>query len=229
MNAGRSYFPIVTAAYTPALGADDFVDLSAKVKVHKDTLKFADFIAPATGVASTFTLAFTGTWAAGETVLVTIFSHQSSPQVWTKRYYYEVQTGDTNTIIATYFKNAIASDGASSECPYSATISTATVTVTAKDNYTRALMRFTNTVTTSGVLTVSAVTQTISQGKVADLLRHGVNAADITLASYDTVRIILDPEDQDHGLASDGVPVKEIYWYGTPGQGVLLETLINSL
>lgn len=228
-QSGRSFFPIVAPAHVPALGADGFVDLFTDYKVHSSTLKGAEFVAPAAGSASVFTLAFGGTWAAGETVRVTITSNNASRAVWLKTYYYEVQTGDTATIIATYFKGAIAADGANAECPYSATIGGSTVTVTAKDKKTHALVKYTNKVTTSGTLTVSATSTTIRFGYPDNLTAVGVPAADITLASYDTVKILMEVPSQDHGLDTTGTELKEIFWFGTPGNGAGLETLINSL
>lgn len=229
METGRSYFPLVAPAHVPALGADNFVDLTPDDKFDADTLEFAEFVAPATGSASTYTLTFGGTWAAGENITHTINSNVPGREVWSKPYRYEVQPGDTPTTIATYFLNAINNDGNHDECPYTASIGGSVVTIVAKEKYKIALLPFTGFVSTSGTLVTSAVSTTRSHGTVADLERFGVDASVITLTSYDTVRIVLKPLNQDSGLTANTIPKREILWFGTPGNGAGLATLINTL
>lgn len=232
LNAGRRSFNITAPAYTPTVSGE-YVLLSPKNKVKASELKGALFIAPNAGTATNFTITIAGTYIAGDTIRITISSNDTSRQKWNKSYFYEVQPSDTtNTIIATNIKNKIATDGASSECPYSATSSAGVITVTAKNNDKHALTAVKDVASTSGTCTLSTPSTTVSEGQTQDLIDRGVSSTDASvLSSWDTVRIDFEPEAAGGVGASESVMknVNEIFWFGTPGQGVLLETLINSL
>lgn len=225
---GRSFFPIVAEAYTPTLVAGRVL-LSPSFSVDATELEGAIFIAPNAGVVTTETITIGGTYVAGDIVVLTFTSNATSRQQWIKRYKYITVTGDTTTTIATALTALIHSDGLSAECPYDATSAAAVITVVAKTNDKHAFRSYKYVASTSGTVTLGAISTTISEGQPADLLDRGVPAANINLASYDTVRIIYQPTVAQPFIDSVGANSEEIYWFGTAGEGAALETLINSL
>jgi hypothetical protein len=228
-NVGRNFFPIVSEGFTPVLSGDK-VQLSPTFEVPASSLKGAIYIAPNAGSASTFTATIGGTYVAGDTIVLTVVSNDVSSQVWRKTYNYTVVAGDTNTTIATNIYEKIYTDGLANDCPYVATNPSAgVVRVTAKSDNKRALVPTGFKTSTSGTLTVSAVSTTISEGYPADLIDKGVPAENINLASYDTVRIDYEPTEAVSSIDSETVVAKEIYLYLTVGNGSACALLINSL
>jgi hypothetical protein len=126
-------------------------------------------------------------------------------------------------------KNLIQADGESLETPYNATVLGSVVTVTAKEDDKHALLFFVSKTSTLGTIVASAVSTTISEGNPSDLLDKGVPASEITLASYDTVRILYEPLVAQPFIDTKVARQIELFWYGDPGEGAALETLINSL
>ena len=229
MEVGRDYITLVAPGHAPAL-ASGKVDLSPSFVVDATTLKGATFIAPDAGSASTATLTIGGTYVAGDVIKVTITSNDSSRQMWRKTYTLTVQAGSTaTTAIAATLKNLIQADGDSLETPYNATVLASVVTVTAKEDDKHALLFFVSKTSTLGTIVASAVSTTISEGNPSDLLDKGVPASEITLASYDTVRILYEPLVAQPFIDTKVARQIELFWYGDPGEGAALETLINSL
>lgn len=225
---GRNYFAIVTAGHTPA-NTGGIVDLSPKFSAEKSALKKAIFIAPAVGVAGKLTITVAGTYAVGDLVRVTITSNMTSAQQWRKSYVHTVVAGGTSvTAIATAFAALISAD-ISSFSPYaSATNVAGVLTVTQSGDDKRGLVGYVYTDSAAGTIANVPTATVYSEGQPSDLVDRGVAASDITLASYDTVRIALEVGAPIPFIDSVGATAKEIYWFGTPGEGAALATLINT-
>lgn len=228
MEIGRDYISLVAPGHTPANTAGK-VDLTTSFVVDATTLKGAIFIAPNVGSASTGTLTIAGTYVAGNTIKVTIMSNDTSRQVWRKTYTYIVQAGDTNNIIAANINAQIATDGTFSETPYTSTVSTNVITLVAKTDDKHAINVVVYTNSTAGTIVASVISTTISEGQPSDLLDRGVPSDSITLGSYDTVRINYQPNVAAPFIDTVVPNPIEIFWYGTPGEGANLATLINAL
>jgi hypothetical protein len=229
MEVGRDYITLVAPGHTPANTAGK-VDLTPSFVVDATTLKGATFIAPNVGSSSTATLTIGGTYVAGDVIKVTITSNDPSRQLWRKTYTYTVQAGLTSTAsIASGIQKLIQADGDSLETPYNATVAASVVTVTAKEDDKHALLFFVSTTSAAGTIVASAVSTTISEGQPSDLLDKGVSSNEITLVSYDTVRILYEPLIAQPFIDTKIPRQTEIFWYGTPGEGSALATLINSL
>jgi phage tail sheath gpL-like len=227
MKVGRDFFVILTEGHTPA-NTGGMVDLSPEFIVEKDELKGAIAISPNAGSPSTFTVTLAGTYAVGDKIVVSIQSNDRSTQLWTKAYTHVVQAGSTSvTAIATAITAKIAADGMN-DAPYTATSAAGVITIVAKTNDKRALARTVYTNSSAGTIVASAVATTISEGQPQDLIDKGVDPSLINLASYDTVRIDYEA-DAPIGDIDASVPFnREIYWYGTVGEGATLATLINT-
>lgn len=230
-STGRDFFPLATAGHAPA-NTGGLVDLSPKFKVPAHSLKGAIFIAPAAGTAGSLAITMGGTFAVGDQIRVTITSNLvSAPGVWRKSYLIEVKAGATALAdIAQSLADAMNADVQNANAPIaSATAAAAVVTVTQKGDDKRGLNSVKWTDSSAGTVTIVPTATTISEGQPDDLRDAGVAEADITLASYDTVRIILHADAQVPFIGYQGSEVREIIWYGTPGNGNALATLINGL
>jgi len=226
-NAGRNYFALIAEGHTPALTAGS-IDLTPGYVVPKSTLIKALFVAPAVGVAGFLTTTFAGTYAYGEQVRLTITSNLTSRQQWRKSYVYTVVAGDTVTTIAAAMAALVAAD-ISETSPYaSATSALGVVTITQKGDDKRGLVAYDYTDSVAGTMVTVSTPTVISEGQPSDLEDRGIPADQIGLASYDTVRIAANPEAPIPFIDAVGAVAKEIYWFGTPGEGAALETLINS-
>lgn len=227
-KVGRNYFAILTEGHTPA-NTGGIIDLSPSFKVDKDELKSPIAISPATGVAGFLTVTFAGTYAVGDLVRLTITSNAISRQQWRKSYVLNVQAGATTvTDIAAAFAALISAD-VSAESPYASAANVAGVlTVTQKGDDKRALVGYEYTDSAAGTVVNVPTATVVSEGQPSDLVDRGVAAEDINLATYDTVRIVYQGEAAIPFIDSKGATVKEIYWYGTVGEGAALVTLINA-
>ena len=225
---GRNYFAIVTAAHVPA-NTGGIVDLSPQYSAEKAELKSALFIAPAVGVAGYLTITLAGTYAVGDLVRVTITSNMTGSQQWRKSYVHTVVAGATSvTAIAAAFASLISAD-ISTFSPYASAVSALGVlTITQSGDDKRGLVGYVYTDSAAGTIANVATATVYSEGQPSDLVDRGVDAGDITLASYDTVRIALQVGAAIPFIDSVGATAREIYWYGTPGTGNNLATLINS-
>jgi hypothetical protein len=228
MKIGRSRFVIVAPAHAPA-NTGGIVDVAPDFKVEKSELKHAVFIAPAVGVPESIAVTIGGGgFLVGDKITVSIQSNDRSAQKWMKAYHHTVQTGATsNNAIAAAINAKIAADGAN-DAPYTSTVLGAVITVVAKNDDSRSLELQTYTNSSAGTVVAVVTPPTISEGQPQDLIDNGVPAADVTLASYDTVRIDYEPQVPNAGVDSVGAIGKEIYWYGTPGTGNAFATLINT-
>ncbi len=226
-NAGRNYFAIIAEGHTPALSAAGNIDLSPKYVVPKSTLIKALNITPVLGVAGFLTVTFAGTYAAGEFLRLTITSNLTNRQQWRKSYTYTVVAGDTVTYIAAAFEALVSAD-ISEISPYALAVSAVGVlTITQKGDDKRGLVGYTHTDSAAGTMVNVPTLTTVSEGYPSDLEDRGIDASEINLATYDTVRIALNAEAPVPFIDSVSAVAKEIFWFGTPGQGALLATLIN--
>jgi hypothetical protein len=227
-KAGRNYFAILTEGHTPA-NTGGIVDLSPSFKVAKADLISALFIAPAVGVAGKLVTTFAGTYAVGDLIRLTMTSNGTSAQLWRKSYQLTVQAGATSvTAIAAAFAALVSAD-VSATSPYaSATSALGVLTVTQKGDDKRALVGYEYTDSAAGTVATVQTSTVVSEGQPSDLVDRGVAAEDINLASYDTVRIDFNAEAAIPFIDSVGATRKEVYWYGTTGEGANLATLINS-
>lgn len=223
---GRAYFPLLTEAFVPSVTAG-VITLAPNYSVPLTELSQAILIAPNAGVAGFIDFTIGGTYAVGDEVRVTITSNITNRQLWRKSYVHTVQAGATsNTAIAAAIAALIAADTGSNS-PYASAVSAgAVVTVTQLDDDKKGLVSYEYTDSAAGTIAAAATPTVISEGQPSDLVDRGVEAADINLASYDTVRITLKAEAAIPFIDSSGATVKEIYWYGTPGNGAGLVALI---
>lgn len=227
-KVGRNFFAILTEGHTPA-NTGGIIDLSPSYKVSKEELKSALFVAPAAGTAGFLTITLAGTYAVGDKVRVTITSNLTSRQAWRKSYVHTVQAGATSvTDIATAIAKLIKSD-VGSNSPYAdATNAAGVITVTQVGDDKNGLVGYVHTDSAAGTIANVPTPTVISEGQPSDLVDRGVDAGEISLAQYDTVKIALEHNAAIPFIDSVGSTAKEIYWYGTPGEGAALATLINS-
>jgi hypothetical protein len=226
-NAGRSYFALIAEGHTPLLAADGTIDLTPGYVVPETSLKKAIFVAPVVGAAGYLTTTFASTYVSGDFIRLTITSNLTNRQQWRKSYTYSVVSGDTVTIIAAAFASLISADMGMNS-PYASAVSALGVlTVTQKGDDKRGLVGYDYTDSAAGTM-VTVATQTVySEGQPSDLIDKGIDAMAINLASYDTVRIAANPEAPIPFINAVGAVASEIYWFGSPGEGANLATLIN--
>ncbi len=227
---GRGFFSIIAEGHTPAL-ANGLIDLSDQYIVESSELTKAVFVAPAVGTAGFITTTIAGTYAVGDLVRLTIASNLTGRQKWRKSYTHTVQAGATTvTDIAVAFVNQIQADisNGNSESPYASVSNAAGVITITQDGDDKKGFEVTDFTDSAAGTIVSVITPTvISEGQPSDLTDRGVSEDDINLASYDTVRITLQADTAIPFINSAGSTSYEIYWYGTPGEGANLATLIN--
>ena len=224
---GRNDFVVFTEAHAPANTAG-IVDLSDEFKVEKSELKSAILVAPATGVAAKVDVTIGGTYVVGDHLTLTITSNSRSAQKWIKSYKHTVQTGATalNTIAAA-IEAKIATDVAN-DAPYTSGVAGPVVTVTADNDDSQSLQFETFTNSTAGTIVGVLTAATISEGQPQDLIDKGVDASLINLATYDTVKIDYEADVPIGSIDAVTGMGREIFWYGTVGNGAALVTLINS-
>lgn len=229
MKIGRNFFAIIAEGHTPA-NTGGIIDLSPKYKVAKTELKSALFIAPATGVAGKLVVTFAGTYAVGDLVKLTITSNSTSTQLWRKTYTHNVVAGATSvTDIASAFAAKITADATAPYSPYATGVNVAGVlTITQKGDDNRGLVGYEYTDSAAGTVANVATATVVSEGQPSDLVDRGIDASEITNATFDTVRIGLAYEAPIPFIDSVGAVAKEIYWYGDTGEGANLVTLITS-
>jgi len=218
---GRNYFPLVTVIPVPA-AAGGIIKLTPQYEVPLASLSEAFLIVPAVGAAGFQTVTFAGTYAVGDEIRLTITSNLTSRQLWRKSYNYVVPAGFSLTSIAAAFTAMVQADVNNPlNSPYaSVTSALGVMIITQFDDDKQGLVSYTFTDSASGTIGAVSTLTVISEGQPSDLTDRGVDTDDITLAAYDTVRMVLKADAPIPFIDSDGKTVKEIYWYGTPGDGV---------
>lgn len=227
-KAGRNFFALIAEGHTPALTAGN-IDLSPKYVVAKTELTKAIFIAPAVGVAGFQTTTIAGTYAVGDELKLTFTSNLTSRQLWRKAYSYTVPTGGTAVGDIAAAIGALISADISASAPYATVgVVAGVITTTQLGDDKRGLVAYDYTDSVAGTIVSVATVTVISEGQPDDLVDKGISADDINLASYDTVRIALNVEAAIPFIDSVGSSAKEIFWFGTPGEGANLATLVNA-
>jgi hypothetical protein len=225
---GRSYFALIAEGHTPA-NTGGLVDLTPSFKVQKSELISALNIAPVTGVAGKLVVTIAGTYAVGDLVRITITSNLTGRQLYRKTFVHTVVSGGTSvTAIATALANKIAAEVGSNSPFASATNAAGVITITQVGDDKVGLVGYVYTDSAAGTIANVPTTTTISEGQPSDLVDRGIDSSEINLAAYDTVRIDLHAENAIPFIDAEGAVAKEIYWFGTPGEGSTLATLINS-
>ncbi|MHA1286436.1 MAG: hypothetical protein ACTSPB_03415 [Candidatus Thorarchaeota archaeon] len=219
----------MTEGHTPALSGGQ-VDLSPSFVVESSTLKGAEFIAPNVGSATVVTATIGGTYAVGDVVRLTLTSNDESTQKWRKSYRHTVQVNATAVNdVAAALGAQIERDGQEVRTPYTASTAGAVITITAKTDDKNALVGLEYVNSAAGTIVLGGSAAVISEGQPSDLVDRGVDPADINLAQYDTVRIKYEPTEAVPNIDNKTPKPREIFWYGTPGEGSALATLINGL
>jgi len=226
---GRDYIAVVAEGHTPSV-TNGLVDITPSFVVPVSALQGnAVFIAPAVGVNFNFPITFGGTYAVGDQIVVTVCSNDRSAQKWKKIYRHTVPSGGTALAdIAAYFATKIQTDGLA-DAPYTAASAAAVTTVTAKNDDSKGIEGSGSTDSSAGTIVVGPAVGTISEGQPQDLIDKGIDPNDINLASYDTVRFDYSPEVPIGSVDAKTKRAREVYWYGTPGEGNAFATLINGL
>jgi len=229
MRIGRDYFALIAEGHVPA-NTNGEVDLTPSFKVQKTELKYAVLIAPNAGTAGNLVFTLAGTYAVGDKLRLTITSNLTNRQLYRKSFVHEVQAGGTSvTAIATALANAMNKEAGSLNSPIASAVNAAgVITVTQQDDDKQGLKGFNFTDSALGTIALVANLTSISEGQPSDLVDRGIDASEINLAQYDTVRIDLHAEVANPFIDSEGANSKEIYWYGTVGNGAGLVTLINT-
>lgn len=227
LKVGRKYFAIIAEAHTPA-NTGGIIDLSPKYSVEASELKSAFYVAPVAGTPGYLTVTFAGAYAVGDELRLTITSNLTGGQQFRKSYTHTVLAGAaTVTDIALAFSLLLSRDVAAGQVYASAVPAAGVLTITQLGDDKRGIVGYVYTDSAAGTM-VNVPTQTVySEGQPSDLVDKGIPVGDINLASYDTVRIALEVGAAIPFIDSVGVTAKEIYWFGTPGEGQILVDLIS--
>ena len=239
---GRNFFAVIneSAAYDPTLNEPDAegnFELAPNYVIPSTYLKGANVvvIAPNAGTAGKVDVTIGGTYAIGDQVKLTIESNATSRQKFVKTYVLDIDSvlaAGTNNDIAEALLQKFKSELNAGLVDYPiASVSRvgAVVTITQKGDDKRGILAYEFTDSASGTIAVATTLTTISEGQPSDLVDKGISADDITLASYDTVKIELNIEVAQPFIDSKGTVVKELYWFGVVGKGANLSTAIAAL
>lgn len=228
---GRDYFALIAEGFTPSVTAG-LLSITPDFIVPTDEVSGALFVAPATGVNYAFTVTLAGTYAVGDMITVTVSSNDRSVQKWNKAYRHTVTAGATTVTdiaAAIVAKIQIDSESGMDPAPYTAANVAGVITVTSKNNDSVGIYGTVWTNSSAGTIVGAVATGTISEGEPQDLIDRGIDASQINLASYDTVRIQYAPKVPFSDIDAATPRLREIYWYGTPGEGAAFAALINAL
>lgn len=225
---GRDFFPLIAEGHTPT-NTGGQIDLTPSYVVSADELKGAIFVTPTVGVVANSAITFGGTYAVGDDIRITVLTGDDSRQAWRKSYQHTVQPGATALAdIVQAFYDKINLDQIN-DAPYAVAQASPVLTVSLKNDDTTSLNVEVFTNSSAGTIAEVFTAATVSEGQPQDLIDAGIPADQINLASYDTVRIDLHSDAPIASIDSVDAFAREIYWFGTPGEGAALETLINSL
>ena len=238
---GRNFFAVINedAAYDPTTNEPDAegnFELAPNYVIPSSFLKDADVvvIAPQAGTPGYVEATFGGTYAIGDTVRVTIESNLTAKQKFVKSYALEITSDIVGATadIAEAFLQKIQREINAGLLDYpieSVSRVGSVVTITQKGDDKNGLIATEWTDSAAGTIAVSLTPTVISEGQPSDLVDKGIDADDINLASYDTVKIGLNIEVAQPFIDSKGVVVKELFWFGVVGKGANLATAIGNL
>ena len=224
---GRNFAVIFTEGHAPA-NTGGIVDLSPEFKVEKSELKSAILIAPQAGTPASYDVTIAGAYVVGDQITVSVQSNETSNQIWLKSYKHIVQQGATsNNAIAAAIGNKIAADAAN-DAPYTVSVAANVITITAINDDKQALTGQVYTNSSAGTVVGVLTPAVISEGQPQDLIDKGVDPSKINLAAYDTVVIDYEADAPIGSIDAVTGNARELRWYGTPGNGAALVTLINT-
>lgn len=223
---GREYFAIIAEAHVPA-NTGGVIDLSPQYSARKTELVSGILITPQAGTPGFLTITLGGTYAVGDKVIITITSNIPGQQLFRRSYTHIVQTGGTAIPAIAAALAAKISASLSVDNPIAtATSALGVITVTQKDDDKYGLVGYVDTDSAAGTIANVPTPTVLSEGQPSDLVDKGIDPANINLAAYDTVRIALRAEASIPFIDSVGATAKEIYWFGTPGNGAGLVALL---
>lgn len=228
-KTGRSLFSLIAEGYTPA-NTGGIIDLTPKYKVEKSELTYAVFVAPAAGTAGNSVITFGGTYAVDDVIKITLVSNLRTNQLYRRTFTYTVPQGGTAiNDIATAVGAIINREVGDFGSPIGAVgVAGPVVTVTQDGDDKKGLISYVFTDSTAGTIVGADTTTVYSEGQPDDLVDAGIDPAEINLAQYDTVKIVLNADVPIPFIDSEGHTAREILWYGTPGEGAALAALINA-
>jgi len=223
---GREYFAIIAEGYVPA-NTGGVIDLSPKYSARATELDGGILIAPAAGTPGFLTITLAGTYAVGDRVIITITSNITGKQLFRRSYEHIVQSGATSVTaiaaaLAAKITGSITVDGPIA----TATSAAGVITVTQSGDDMHGLVGYVDTDSAAGTIANVPTATVLSEGQPSDLVDKGIDPSEINLASYDTVRISLRAEASIPFIDSVGATAKEIYWFGTVGNGVGLVAIL---
>ena len=225
----RKVFPIVSnvnIGLNTTIDGIEYVNFgtkdASKYQLPKDSFVVnSGVIATNAGTASKSVIVFSGSFAAGDQVRITL-SIKNSTQTIIKNFVHTV-VDTTASVIVTAIENLITA-AISQGLPGIASAAqgpAGTLTITSSSLVSN---NFSATTYTSGSGSVAATFTGVTQaeGVAAVLQAAGVPAADITLATYDTVLLTYKADAAIPFIDSEGKIVKEVKAFVPTGQGATL-------
>ena len=224
---GYKKFPIVSNA---AIGANttisgvDYVNISSKFSLPKNSFVVNTPVRIATnaGTASKSVIVFSGTYAVNDQIRVTI-TIKDSAQTLIKNFVHTV-TDNTLSVITSAFESLIGTAILEGLPGLASSIQgpSGTLTITSSSILSNNFSVTAYTASASGVVTPTFTGVTQAEGIPAVLKEAGIPAADITLATYDTVLLTYKQDAPIPFIDSEGKIVKEVKAFVPVGQGLVL-------
>jgi len=220
---GYKKFPIVSNAsigVNTTIGGVEYVNINSKFSLPKASfvVNTPTRIASSAGSALSYNITFAGTYAINDQIRVTL-TIKDSAQTIIKNFVHTV-TDISVTSIAVAFKTLIESSiigglpGIASP-----TNSSGVLTVPSSSVVSNNFSVSVHTASASGTVAFSFTAVTQAEGVPAVLLEAGIAAADITLATYDTVLLTYKQDAPIPFIDSEGKIVKEVKAFVPVGQG----------
>jgi hypothetical protein len=202
----------------------DGTNLLSTFKILQSTMAKGVLTVSAPGTKGYTTTTFALAYAVGDQLRLTITVPSSSQKV-IKTFVHTVPVGGaTVTAIASAFAALItAAKNEGFTQVFSAISALGVLTVTFSDVNTGAFNTVSYTNSATGTAVTVATPTVKSEGTAADLLAAGIPASKIVLAAYDTYRFQLKADAATPFIDSKGTIVKEVIWFGVPGQGTVLD------
>jgi hypothetical protein len=178
---------------------------------------------------SVVTFASATNFEVGDLVRVTLTVPSASSQSIVKSFSHVVEKGaisvtDVASAFAGYITAAIDAGLSTYVASASNVAGVLTVTQAGDDKVNLTSTAYTNSATATATAVDTATTY--SEGQPSDLVDAGIPASKITLASYDTAKLVYTPKVAVPFIDSEGTIVKEIIWFGPDGTG---NTALNAL
>lgn len=202
----------------------DEIVFNNDIRLPKRLLKEAEVvqIAPVTASGLSDNLTFAGSFVAGDTIKVTVSSNLTNQQKFRKTYRIDVVAGDTVTTIAKKLVAKIQFDVDNAlNSPFASVSNVAgpgVVTITQLGDDSRGMVITYYTDSAAGTIEGAisgeiASTAVVSEGQPADLEEAGIPSGDITLSTYDTVKIKAAFPSAEPYIDSQGATIQELVVY----------------